>query len=751
MAVVGVAMGFLHDARPVWADVQATLHVSPSGTGSTCSEASPCALTAVPAAVRALNVSQTGDIIVYLRGGTYRMTSTLALGPADSGKNGFTVSYQAFPGEQPVLTGAVPVTGFVLHDASAGIWSASVPAGSVGRQLFVNGLRAERARTLNNAHTFTRSGSTFTTSSALYRTFTNQTHVEIVQEKNWKHMRCPLASITASGSGSKLNVQAACFASNNTSVNNPGFPFNGNGLPLLDNITYVENAYQLLTQPGQFYLDRVASKLYYKPRPGESMATATVELPRLETPLVSLNGTPGHLAPVNNNDSRAVYTGSWTTSSARKLGDFKDDVRHTTGNGNSVTFTFTGTGLDVLAETNTDQGSFNAFVDNVQDTGGPFTQNGPTRLAQQVVYSVSGLTPGSHSVRLVKTGGTYFLIDAFVVVPEVLAPVQNLSFSGITFSGHTWTVPSSSGYIDNQAGILWDPVTKNPTRPRAAFEVHRGLNIAVFANAFKGLGANALDFADGTQSSTAHHNLVDDVSGTGILLGEVDDYFLKSSARMTLGNTIAHNWISFVGQDYHDAVGIWVGHSRNTLIDHNDVGHTPYTGISVGWGWGYASNCTLQTAPRWTGQGLASCRRGTIYSGNNQILGNHVHHVMNITSDGGNIYTLGGENGNGPATSTFAGNFLEGGPNNNNMLYHDEGGSYWNTYDNVTSGAVGRWVGMWTPTIHDLTIHDNFTDNATFLNRGNNVTITNTTVVTGGNWPPAALTIMNSAGPDAPP
>ena len=36
------------------------------------------------------------------------------------------------------------------------------------------------------------------------------------------------------------------------------------------------NAFELLKQPGQFYFDRTAQMLYYIPRPGEDMTTASV-------------------------------------------------------------------------------------------------------------------------------------------------------------------------------------------------------------------------------------------------------------------------------------------------------------------------------------------------------------------------------------------------------------------------------------------------------------------------------------------
>ncbi|MBC3839500.1 hypothetical protein GXW82_02595 [Streptacidiphilus sp. 4-A2] len=133
-------------------------------------------------------------------------------------------------------------------------------------------------------------------------------------------MSCPVQSITADpGGGSDINVAPGCWAANNVDVPNLGFPFNGSGLPALDGVSYLENAYQLLTAPGQFYLDQRAGYLYYIPTPGQDMHSADVELPTLQT-LVSLDGTPGHLSPVNQDAQGASYTGSWATSSGRGYG-----------------------------------------------------------------------------------------------------------------------------------------------------------------------------------------------------------------------------------------------------------------------------------------------------------------------------------------------------------------------------------------------------------------------------------------------
>jgi len=742
--VGAVICAALSSAGPAYAATPTVLYASPTGSGSTCSQSAPCSLDGAKSKVAGLAPGMAADIDVFLRGGTYRLSQAFALGASDSGQNGFKVVYAAYPGEKPVLSGATKVSGFSLFDSTANIYRAAVPAGTQSRQLFVDGVRAQRARGPLNPSGFTLSGSSFTTSDSSYASFTNPSSVEVVDNAQWKQMRCPLASITApSGGGSSLNVDPACFTNNNTSVPNRGFPFNGAGLPKLNAISYVENAYQLLDQPGEFYLDSSAGFLYYKPRSGEDLSTADVELPTTET-LLNASGTPGHLTPVNDTDPAITYTGSWSSSSGRGLGDLYNDVHATTTNGDSVSYTFTGTGIDVLSETNSDEGGIDVYIDGAKVQS--VSASGSSRLAQQVVASVSGLTKGQHTIKLVKTGGTSMLLDGFTVVPDVITPAHDITFQGLTFAYTTWTLPSTAGYIDNQAGVLWDPDHNNaPIRIPAAVQVHRGSAITFTGNEIAHTGGTGIDLADGTQNSTITGSFIHDTSGGGVSVGEVDDYYLTDTGRMTTGDTVSQNWISDVARDYSDAVGIWAGYTRDLTISHNDIGHTPYSGISLGWGWGYASPCSMQSA-----QGLSTCAHGTIYAGNNQILNNHVHDVMSILHDGGPIYTNGGQgNGDGSTTSVLASNLVEIMNNTNNRLYQDEGSSYWNTHDNVTRIGGGNWVGMWTPTIHDINLHDNYSDRSNYQNKGTNITFNQATIVSGGAWPSAAQAVIAAAGPDA--
>ncbi|MEV4511672.1 hypothetical protein AB0K00_22175 [Dactylosporangium sp. NPDC049525] len=126
----------------------------------------------------------------------------------------------------------------------------------------------------------------------------------------------------------------------------------------------------------------------------------------------SVRGTPsGQL--VNNTNPSITYTGAWSVSSGRGVGDYLDDVRYTTTNGDAVSYTFTGRGVDLVTEKFSDQGNVDVYLDGVfQQT---VNTSNPTRLAQQTVYSKNWTASGSHTIRAVKRDGRYMLLDAFRV------------------------------------------------------------------------------------------------------------------------------------------------------------------------------------------------------------------------------------------------------------------------------------------------------------------------------------------------
>lgn len=61
---------------------------------------------------------------VLISAGTANTAST-----ADSGQSGHTITYQAMPGQHPIVTGAEQVTGWQSYNQSNDIWVAHLGSG----------------------------------------------------------------------------------------------------------------------------------------------------------------------------------------------------------------------------------------------------------------------------------------------------------------------------------------------------------------------------------------------------------------------------------------------------------------------------------------------------------------------------------------------------------------------------------------------------------------------------------------------
>jgi hypothetical protein len=228
---------------------------------------------AVRAAQRRSGHSQ---YFILLLDGTYRLSHTLVLDWRDSGRAGADVVWSAARGAHPVISGAIRVRGWRLHDRRRQIFEASVPSGLVTRQLYVSGWRAVRARGRSYPRGFVRTASGFLAPDYSMDSWRNPSHIEAVTLVQWKMMRCPVASIR----GRAIVMQQPCWRNVNV------FPYEWS----FQTLAWLENAYELLNTPGEWYLDTAAGRLYYIPRAGERLAGADVELPVIQQ-LIDVRGT----------------------------------------------------------------------------------------------------------------------------------------------------------------------------------------------------------------------------------------------------------------------------------------------------------------------------------------------------------------------------------------------------------------------------------------------------------------------------
>ncbi|MEV6710850.1 RICIN domain-containing protein [Lentzea sp. NPDC051208] len=250
-----------------------------------------------------------GDIVVELAGGTYRLTEPFRLTAADSGSNGYRVLWQAAASARPVISGARAVTGWSLADAGRNIWRAGVGTGVESRQLYVNGAIATRARAqVNRADfTFTDTGMRFSNSALNYlNNLANQNRVEVESVNSFTDRYSPVQSIA----GNFLTMQQPAW-------NNNTFGYDTLSKPHRAGPLYLANAYEFLDAQGEWYVDPGAGALYYIPLAGQNMSNVSVELPVLQS-LVNVGGT--YDAPARNiTFSGITFTGtSWLGPSSNQ-------------------------------------------------------------------------------------------------------------------------------------------------------------------------------------------------------------------------------------------------------------------------------------------------------------------------------------------------------------------------------------------------------------------------------------------------
>ncbi len=246
--------------------------------------------------------------------------------------------------------------------------------------------------------------------------------------------------------------------------------------------------------------------------------------------------------------------------------------------------------------------------------------------------------------------------------------VADVRFENIAFRHCRWIYPET-GYAEGQATkhVPRDqPPPKNDAHQAWRFvpwavEVSRADRVVFRDCRFEHLGGSGVRLGEATRECALERCTVRDVSGNGIGIGEGHRrrlangkaWWQAAPGQAATCNRVTGCLVEHCGARFHGAVGIWVGLAKNTRVARNEVRRRPYTGIAVGWIW--------KPTP-------SPC-------GGNIVERNHIHHIMQLLSDGGGIYTLGRQ----PGTALRA-NHIHDIPRNagragSNGMFLDEGSS----------------------------------------------------------------------------
>lgn len=245
------------------------------------------------ATLRKLRGTLSGPVRVELRGGMYELEETLVLGPEDSCEADAPVTFAPFEGEKPVISGGRKITGWSEAEVNGRkCWKTEVPGVKDGSwnftQLFVSDTRRERACLPKQGWYFFGRDGEGEKSCDWYQGVDKAPYAE-GEMKNWKNL-----------SDVRLKVLKHWFdqhlALKSVDEENRTVHFACRVLNILADESgkmaryRVENIFEALTEPGEWYLDRPTGILYYIPREGEKINDTEVIAPRLTT-LIHLKGS----------------------------------------------------------------------------------------------------------------------------------------------------------------------------------------------------------------------------------------------------------------------------------------------------------------------------------------------------------------------------------------------------------------------------------------------------------------------------
>jgi hypothetical protein len=252
---------------------------------------------------RTIDPSIEKGISIIMRGGFYVLNEPVVIRPEDAGTASSPTIITAAAGERPVISGGKIISGWKISTgnipglpaaAKGKVWVTNAPLNGDEtidfRQLYVNDRKALRSRD-------SRPGKM---SRILSWNHLDETcwipkpaagidqvkGLEMLIHQWWAVAVLRIKSVEISGDSARLSF----YQPESRIQSEHPWPAPWISKETGNSAFYLSNAIQFLNEPGEWYLDKRARKIYYWPKKNEDLNGARVTIPVLET-LVKMKGT----------------------------------------------------------------------------------------------------------------------------------------------------------------------------------------------------------------------------------------------------------------------------------------------------------------------------------------------------------------------------------------------------------------------------------------------------------------------------